>query len=312
MTDMAVLRESLRGVHNFLPTPFLESYEPDLNGMRENVAYHARTGPDDMTVTVCGGFGEGLALDAEEHKDVVAAAVDGAGGRVGVAAVALGGYGMQRKMARNAQEAGANSVRVRFPTFGTATAETAYGYIRGLAESVDIGVVVFVMGEHDFWPRVLERLAEVPNVVGFSPPGGPEFGDGVGRAVLSMVPGRFIWINENEKSAMKSFPHGCEAYTTAVASIIPRASRDFWKYGMSGDVDRMMKVYETLIQPIIAIRSYRSGYEISGIKVALEVLGRAGGPTRPPSAMVDAQGREGIAEILLQHPEVRHLVRRGV
>ena len=215
ITDMAALRESLRGVHNFLPTPFLPGYELDLDGMRKNVAYHARTGPEDMTVTVCGGFGEGLSLDAEEHKDVVAAAVDGAGGAIGVAAVALGGYGMQRKMARNAQEAGASSVRVRFPTFGSVSAKAAYSYLRGLAESVDIGIVVFVMGEHEFWPGVLARLAEVPNIVGFSPPGGPDTSDRVGRAVQSMVPGRFTWINETEESAMKSFAHDCQGYTTA-------------------------------------------------------------------------------------------------
>ena len=310
MRDMAATRRSLRGVHNFLPTPFLPDCRPDLDGMRDNVAYHARTGPEDMTVTVCGGFGEGLALDAEEHRDVVAAAVDGAAGQVGIAAVALGGYGMQRKMAQNAQETGAGSVRVRFPTFGTASAEGAYTYLRGLAESVDIAVVVFVMGEHDFWPGVLERLAEVPNVVGFSPPGGPELADRVGRTVQSMVPGRFVWINENEESAIRSFPHGCEGYTTAVASIVPRASREFWRSGMSGDTEGMIEVYEGLIKPIIAIRQLGPGCEIGGIKAALEHLGRAGGPTRPPATQVSGPDRERIAEILLRHPEVQHLVRR--
>ena len=100
MRLMAEMRRSLRGVHNFLPTPFLPDCRPDLDGMRDNVAYHACTGPEDMTVTVCGGFGEGPALDAEEHRDVVAAAVDGAAGQVGIAAVALGGYGMQRTVCR--------------------------------------------------------------------------------------------------------------------------------------------------------------------------------------------------------------------
>ena len=201
MRDMTETQRSLRGVHNFLPTPLCPDCRPDLDGMRDNVAYHARAGPEDMTVTVCGGFGEGLALDAEEHRDVVAAAVAGAAGKVPIAAVA--------------------------------SAETAYTYLRGLAESVDLPVVVFVVGEQEFWPGVLERLA--PNIVGVSPPGGPETADRVGRTVQSMVPDRFVWINENEESAIRSFAHGCDGYTTAVASIVPRASREFWRAGVSGD-----------------------------------------------------------------------------
>ena len=31
MADMTALRKALRGVHNYLPTPFLPDYEPDLD-----------------------------------------------------------------------------------------------------------------------------------------------------------------------------------------------------------------------------------------------------------------------------------------
>ena len=308
MVDMTGLAKSLRGVHNFLPTPFLPDYKVDLYGMRENAAYHAKNNPTDMTLTVCGGFGEGLALDADEHKDVVAAAVSGAGGIIGVSAVALGGYGMQKKMVMNAQEAGASSVRVRFPTFGGTLAETAYSYLRGLAESIDIGMVIFVMGDHDFWPNVLARLADVPNIVGFSPPGGPDSSDRVGKAVQELVPDRYIWINENEQSAMRSFPNGCEGYTTAVASIVPGASREFWIYGMSGDTTRMIHTYENRIRPIIGIRTIGEGCEIGGIKIALEVMGRFGGPTRLPETPVSDSDKNFIVNVLRQHPEVSHMV----
>ena len=156
--------------------------------MRENVAYHARSCVRNMTISVCGGFGEGLALDPEEHKDVVAAAVDGANGAIGIAAVALGEYGIQRKLARNTEESGASSVRVRFPISMKTSSETAYSYLRDLAESVGIGVVIFSTGEYPFWSDVLVRLADVPNVVGFSPPGDADFSDSVGADIQSKFP----------------------------------------------------------------------------------------------------------------------------
>ena len=80
---------------------------------------------------------------------------------------------------------------------------------------------------------------------------------------------------------------------------------------MSGDVELMMEVYEERIKPIIGIRSLKAGYGISGIKAALEALGRAGGPSRPPDTQVEDSDRPAIADILSRHPEVRHLVRQN-
>ena len=72
-----------------------------------------------------------------------------------------------------------------------------------------------------------------------------------------------------------------------------------------------MDVYEQRIEPIIGIRSLKPGYGISGIKVALEALGRAGGPTRPPDTQVAEPDRPAIADILARHPEVKNLVRQN-
>ena len=306
MTDFALLKEALAGVHNYLPTPFLPDYRLDADGMRDNVAFHAAAGNEDLIVTVGGAYGEGFALDLEEHKESVAAAVDGAQGRVQVMAGVVGGYGIQRRMARNAEDAGAGSLIVFFSRTSTPTAESAYSYFRDLAESVSVGVVVFPFGAHEFWPEVLERLAVVPNIIGYLPSS-----VSFGNAVDALVPGRYLWIAENEPFAMKSFPHGCRAYTTAAAAIMPEASRQFWRYGVEGDQDQMMEVFEQRIAPVLKIRTMRPGYGISGVKVALELLGRSGGPTRPPETLVADHDRRAIADILVAHPEVGHLLRRS-
>ena len=46
----AALRDRLRGVHNFLTTPFHADYTLDANGLRRTVAHHARAGVDNMTI----------------------------------------------------------------------------------------------------------------------------------------------------------------------------------------------------------------------------------------------------------------------
>jgi 5-dehydro-4-deoxyglucarate dehydratase len=309
MRDFVSLQKNLAGVHNYLPAPFFSDYRLDVDGMRGNVAFHASTNHDDMTITVGGGYGEGFTLDLEEHKELVSAAVEGADGKIHVMAGVVGGYGIQRAMARNAEEAGAGSIIVFVPRFQTPTPDVAYSYLRDLAESVDLGVVIFPFGSHAFWPNVLERLAVVSNIIGFLAPNiSIEHTVEFGKVINSIVPGRYLWIAENEDHAMSSFPHGCLAYTAAAPAIVPEASREFWKYGVQGDEDLMVEVFGQRIEPINKIRSLKPGYGISGIKVALEMLGRAGGPPRPVDTHVTESDRSVIWDILASHPDVKHLL----
>ena len=70
-----------------------------------------------------------------------------------------------------------------------------------------------------------------------------------------------------------------------------------------GKVERMQEVLRTRIQPMAQVRSLKPGYHVSGIKVALEALGRAGGPVRPPGRAVLPQDRPTIAAIARKYAE---------
>ena len=98
-------------------------------------------------------------------------------------------------------------------------------------------------------------------------------------------------------------PAGARAYTTAVAVFVPTACREFWRHGVAGRVDEMNSVLKTKIEPVLVLRGVKPGYGISGIKVGLEALGRAGGPVRPPGTPVAEEDREKIAEIARRYSE---------
>ncbi len=305
---MKDLLKALDGVHNYLPTPFHADYRINPEGLRDNVAFYADNHPSDMTITVAGGYGEGWTLDLEEHQKMVAAAVEGAQGKIPIMAGVIGGFKMSLRMAVNAEKAGAGSIIIFFPP-SSPKEESAYHYFREIVTAVSIGVTIFPRGEAEYWPRVMTRLAELPNVIGFVPPGGPDT-VAFGKSQSSRVPDRLIWIAENEPEAERAYPWGSRAYTTAASALVPDACRDFWKAGMAGDEAKTKEVNQSRIQPIIRIRSYKSGYGISGIKVAMEALGLAGGPVRPPGFQVAPEDRAGIIDILRRHPEVRDRVRK--
>ena len=65
----------------------------------------------------------------------------------------------------------------------------------------------------------------------------------------------------------------------------------------------MNRILQQQIVPMAAVRSLRPGYSAGGIKVALETLGRAGGPTRPPMGQVSAEDRPRIEALVRRHAE---------
>ncbi len=299
-SDMQKLMKRLRGVHNFLTTPFLSNYALESEGVHKNVAFHAKAGTPDMTIVVGGGLGELFTLNAKEQRAMAEAAVAGAQGKMPVVVGAGGGYRLALDMSRNAQQAGADAILLFSPPYGSRDAEGACQYFKAVAESVNIGIILYPRGKEPHWPDTIRRLSEIPNVLGFKDASGDIK---VGQALGSLIPDDFLWIGESEAHSAKAMPAGARAYTTSVAVFVPNACREFWQHATAGRIDKMNHVLETKLDPILALRSVRPGYGISAIKVGLEALGRAGGPVRPPGTQVAAEDREKIAKIARQHSE---------
>ena len=158
----------------------------------------------------------------------------------------------------------------------------------------------YALAVEDYWAQVIRELAKLPNVIGFQDSSG---GLQVGHSLGKLIPDRFLWIARGEGHAVKALPAGARAYTAAVACLAPGACRAFWKNGTSGNLVEMNRILEQRIAPMAAVRSLRPGYSAAGIKVALETLGRAGGPTRPPMGQVLAEDRPRIEAIVRRHAE---------
>jgi 5-dehydro-4-deoxyglucarate dehydratase len=299
--DRKDLIRALQGVHNFMVTTFHSNFELDSEGLRRNVADHARGYHEKMTIVVAGGLGELYSLDIEEHRALVTAAVAGADGKMPVVAGVGGGYRNALSMARNAEQSGADAVLVFPPGSRWGLEEGTYRCCLDVAKAVNIGVLIYPRAE-EYWPRLLKRLAQVENIIGFKDPSGHTK---VGLALGDLIPDNFLWIAEGEGHAVKTLPVGGRAYTTAVATFVPQASHAFWKHGVAGDKQKMNHVLQNQIEPVVKLRGVQPGYGVSAIKVALESLGRAGGPVRPPGTQVAEKDQSIIAEIARSHSEVR-------
>jgi 5-dehydro-4-deoxyglucarate dehydratase len=299
------LRQALRGIHSYLPTPFHPTLEIDPEGMRQNAAFYAKAGPTPLSLVVAAGLGELFALDFEEHRAVVSAAVTGAEGRLPVVAGVRGGYRFALRMARNAEEAGADAILVFPPPGGPQTREGQQRYYREIANSVGIGVLIYPRTQKDDWSRLLTELTDQANILGFKDGSGDI---ALGQSLGPLIRNRLIWTARGEEHALRALPAGATAYATSFASLVPKACLEFWRLGSQGDAQGMENVLRERIAPLAEIRhklplpDRSPGFGVAAIKVALEALERAGGSVRPPKLQVTDTAK--IAQIALQYAEL--------
>ena len=168
-------------------------------------------------------------------------------------------------MARNAQEAGADAILLFAPPYWNwipGYDEGTIGYFTEVARSIDIGVVLATVSGHNFptgkekyWPKVLRHLARLPNVLGFEDSSGDI---AMGQELGALVSDRLVWIARGEGHALQALPAGARGNTSAVATFVPEACREFCSQGRMGKVERMQEVLRTRIQPMARVRSLKS------------------------------------------------------
>ncbi|GAB2679023.1 hypothetical protein GCM10027271_45200 [Saccharopolyspora gloriosae] len=157
----------LSGVLTALPTPFTSDGEVDVAALGRVVDRSIDGGVDGLVA--CGSTGEFAALDEDERRLVVETVVRRAAGRVPVVAQ-TGAVSTDQaiRLSRHAQEAGAAVVMLVTPYYEPLSEPETEQYLRAVAGSVDIPVMLYnlpaVTGV-DLSPELVAKLArEVGNI----------------------------------------------------------------------------------------------------------------------------------------------------
>jgi 4-hydroxy-tetrahydrodipicolinate synthase len=132
----------LQGVFPILPTPFTDGGAVDQNSMRRLIDFELEVGV--QGVSVLGFMGEAHRLANAERREVVATAVDQAGGAIPtwVGVLAFGDAGAIEQ-GREAQELGAEGVFVA--PIGVQNDQAIFDYYAAVADALEIPVAI-----HDF------------------------------------------------------------------------------------------------------------------------------------------------------------------
>ena len=292
--DPLELRRKLSGVIAFPITPFTKELSLDLAGLRENL--DRLLAHPISAVVAAGGTGEMYSLTPAEHLEVIRATVKAAGGRVPVIAGVGFGYQLAADLAGAAADAGADGILAFPPYYPNADDDGLLGYYSAIGAATERGLLIYSRDWAHFTPRIVEQLAAIPNLIAWK--------DGQGdirrlQSLIDRVGDRLQWIGgAGDDMIAAYYSIGIRAYTSSIATVAPRLSLRLHELAAGNSRDELWELMQRCVIPLYSIRSRRKGYEVSTMKVLMDLVRMHGGPVRPPLVMVTAAEREELRAVL--------------
>jgi 4-hydroxy-tetrahydrodipicolinate synthase len=195
----------------------------------------------------CGTTGESATLDSDEHRRVVAACVEAAGGRVPVIA-GCGANGTARAIAltRAAKEAGADAALHVPPYYNRPNQEGIYAHFAAVAEAVDIPILLYNVPARtvtDIAVETMARLSRIANIVGVKDATGILPRVSAQRAACRED---FIQLSGNDDMALGFNAMGGVGCISVTANVTPRLCADFQSACRSGDYAAALALQDRL------------------------------------------------------------------
>ena len=220
-----------------LVTPMRVDGSIDMEALDRLLEWHISAGTD--AIVAVGTTGESATLDFEEHCSVIAHTVKRIAGRRPV--IAGTGANSTREaihLTRCAQEAGADACLLVTPYYNKPTQQGLYLHYRAVAEAVDIPQILYnVPGRTavDLLPETVERLAEVPNIVGLKEALGQEERT---RDLVQRVGGRLELYSGDDATALDFLLAGGQGVISVTANVAPDLMHAMCTAAIAGDVAR--------------------------------------------------------------------------
>ncbi|MBV1948133.1 5-dehydro-4-deoxyglucarate dehydratase [Streptomyces sp. BV129] len=291
------LREGMaRGVLSFPLTAFHEDGTLDPDGCRAHVADRLAAGPGAL-FPAC-GTGEFFSLDEDEYRQVVTIAVEEAAGRVPVVAGTGYGWAQAARLARIAEEAGADALLVLPHYLVAAPQDGLVAQLEHLAARTRLPLIAYQRDQVAYTVDSLRRIAGIPNVIGLKD--GHSDLDRLQRLTLA-APEDFLFFNGAATAEVQARAYtavGVPAYSSAVHAFAPEIAGAFRTALRTGDDDTADRLLRGFYVPFVELRDRTPGYAVSLVKAAARLRGARVGPVRAPLTDPGAADLAALKDLL--------------
>ncbi|MFE6612979.1 dihydrodipicolinate synthase family protein [Amycolatopsis sp. NPDC057786] len=237
-----------------------------------------------------GSLGEYSSLTDEERRRVARTAIETVG-EDGIVVVGVHGPGSHqaRYWAEVAAEDGADGLLCLPPTMYRANRGEVLAHFEAVA-SVGLPVMVYnnpIDTKVDLTPALLAEIARIDNVVAVK-----EFSGDVRRVleIRERAPGLDV-ISGADDVVLESLLMGATGWFAGFPNVFPAESVRLFDLARSGKIEEARALYE----PLVAAFRWDSRTEfVQAIKLGMDLVGRYGGPCRPPRGPLTEEHREQV------------------
>ncbi len=285
----------IEGAMTAMVTPFTESGELDVEGLKGNVEFQIANGISGLVPL--GTTGESPTVSDEERETVIKAVVAAAAGRVPVI-VGTGTNSTEHSigLSQQAEELGADAVLVVSPYYNKPTQEGLYRHFKAIAEAISIPVVVYnIQGRTgvNIETATLARMAQsCSNIIAVKEASGnlAQMMD-----VLEQLPKTFSVVSGDDNMTMPLMALGGRGIISVVGNLIPRKVSDMCAAGLRGDFATARKLHFELL-PLFKAAFFETNP--IPIKTAMNLAGLPAGPVRMPLCEMQPANLEKLKAVL--------------
>jgi 5-dehydro-4-deoxyglucarate dehydratase len=293
--DLQELRNKFEGVIAFPVTPFKADFTLDIEGLQKNL--ERLLDHPICAVIAAGGTGEMYSLTPAEHLQVVQATVDVMRGKVPVLTAVGFNQQLAIEMAKRTAAVGVDGILAFPPYYPNADNDGLWHYYTSIGDATGLGLLIYARDWTDFGPAIVERLTSIPTLIAWK--------DGQGdirryQMIMNRLGDRLRWIGgAGDDLAPAYYRLGIRCYTSSLSNISPRLSLAIHETASRNDSEQLQHLMSHYVIPHYTFRTRRKGYEVSVVKSMMDLIGLAGGLTRPPLVNV-TQDELGELRIMLE------------
>lgn len=267
----------LKGVFPALITPFKKDESIDEEAFRALIQHVL---PHVDGIVPCGTTGEFVYMDMDEKKQVLDIAISEMKGEKYVIA-GTGSCATRHaiELSNYAKDAGASACLVVSPYYLNPTDKGQYEHYYQVASKTDFPVIMYNIPQCTgsfLSRRVIEDLANIPNIVGLK--------DSSGNLpytmeVLEKVEGKINVVVGHDEVVLPALAGGASGMILASAQVFPDIWQQVYSAVLNGDLQKARE-YQRTIQKLARI-FVRYGGAVP-VKAALRMMGISVGRTRKP------------------------------
>jgi len=287
-------------------TPFTQDGVFNPSVYEQLINFQVREGTD--AIVTCGSTGEAATLSAEEHIEVVTAAVaftrkagQSHGRKVPVIAGA-GGNDTAKciKLGRACAAAGVDALMYVTPYYNKTSQKGLVAHYTALAASVDLPIMIYnvpVRTALNMLPKTLQELSKIPNITAMK----EASGDISQIATMVELCGDAVdMYSGNDDQIVPILSLGGKGVVTTTGNVLPATVHEIVAAYLRGDHAASLKL-QLGILPLV--RQLFADVNPMPVKAALQIMGYDVGACRLPLTSIEKPHWDNLAAELRNHEQ---------